>query len=326
MLLPCVVTPTCQWSFSAQLSLLENITEMHVNEIFDLFGPIPRLCVDSSSKDLEGYKKEVNEALLAMTVDQIEKLVINTAALSMDAVSHKICLISRSERDDVQSSVVTPITYSIQSRLSTHFRRLDQGELIRLYQYFSRVKESKVSGIFYEAIVQSYLVNGIHLELFPMVTLEGVKRKKSEDQWQRQWYSSHIPIHNEPLEQLRLNVSSVSVNIHPNKTVEYTDEGLAFIEPNAFYVSASTNEKALDSFVLLNGLLYIFQITVGMKHNINQGLIEVADKYQFPPREQWRFVLIIPPKTTLTVPRPWRLALRNLSPYSAVVSVDRAQV
>ena len=329
MFLPAQFTLTFQWAFSANLTPLENITENHINETFDLLGPVPRLCIDFSSDELEEYKQALNTALSDITVKTIEKLIKDTSALSMDKVSHKICLLSRGQRDNVHSpAVVAPITPSIQSRLSTRFRNLHRDEQIRLYKYFERVPESrKVAGIFYEAIVQSYLQDGRILKLVPMVTLEETKRKRSEDESQHQWYSSHIIIHNPALEARRLKVlNSFDVNIHPNRILEYSDNGLQSIEPNVFYVPEMTNQKAFDSFVLLDGLLYIFQITVGVHHDINRGLIDVADKSSFPPRDQWRFTFIIPPNMTLTVPRPWRLALRDLSPYSAMVDVDPAQV
>jgi hypothetical protein len=41
---------------------------------------------------------------------------------------------------------------------------------------------------------------------------------------------------------------------------------------------------------------------------------------------QWRFVFIIWPNMTLTVPPPQKLTLRDLSPYSAVVNVESVQV
>jgi hypothetical protein len=124
-----------QWACSANLSPLENITEIHVNETFDLLGPVPRLCVDSSSEELEEYKNAVNKTLSGITAVQIETLIKDTYALSMDAVSHKICLLSRQQRDDVHSpAVVAPITHSIQSRLSTRFRNLHRDKQIRLYK------------------------------------------------------------------------------------------------------------------------------------------------------------------------------------------------
>src|SRR5258708_7980290 len=335
MFLPAQFTLTFQWTFSANLTIL-NISENHIDETFDLLGPIPRLCIDFVPQQLEEYKREIKKQLSDMTVEKIWKLVKDASMLSMDAFSHKICLLSREQRDDVYSkAVVAPITPSIQSRLSTCFRNLHQDEQIRLFKYFQRVPESrKVAGIFYEAIVQSYLQDGRVLTLVPMVTLEEEKtdkkkRKRSEEaESQHRWYSSHIIIHIPALEAHRLTAVSngFEVNIHPNRTIEYRDNGLQSIEPNVFYVQKMTKQNDFDSFILLDGHLYIFQITVGMQHDINHGLIDVATKYQFPPRDQWRFVFIIPPNLTLTVPQPWKPALRALSPYSAVVDVDLAQV
>jgi len=61
------------------------------------------------------------------------------------------------------------------------------------------------------------------------------------------------------------------------------------------------NQNALDAFISLDDLLYIFQFTVASKHDNSHGLIDVADQYSFPPRDQWRFVFIILPNLTLTV-------------------------
>ena len=135
MFLPAQFTLTFQWAFSANLTPLENITENHINETFDLLGPVPRLCIDFSSDELEEYKQAVNMALSDITVKTIEKLIKDTSALSMDKVSHKLCLLSRRQRDNVHSpAVVAPITPSIQSRLSTRFRNLHRDEQIRLYK------------------------------------------------------------------------------------------------------------------------------------------------------------------------------------------------
>lgn len=83
-----------QWVFSANLALLKNITEGHINETFDLLGPVPRLCIEFTSEELDEYKAELDTALSSIRLDEIEKLIIDSSALSMNAVSHKICLLS----------------------------------------------------------------------------------------------------------------------------------------------------------------------------------------------------------------------------------------
>lgn len=131
--------------------------------------------------------------------------------------------------------------------------------------------------------------------------------------------SAQLQPYNPALELCRLKVLR-------STSAQTISSNIQSIEPNVFYVPKMTNQKAFDSFVLLDDFLYIFQITVGMWHDINHELIDVADKYSFPPRHQWRFVFIIPPNMTLTVPQPQRLTLQGLFPYSAVVDVEPVQV
>ena len=103
------------------------------------------------------------------------------------------------------------------------------------------------------------------------------------------------------------------------------DDELESLKPNVFYVPEKTNKSALDSFILIGDILYIFQMTIKPIYDINRGLIDSADHHNFPPRDKWRFVFIIPPNLVLKVPQPWKRELRSLSPYSAVVPVEMAQ-
>ena len=92
MFLPYVVALTFQRAFSASLSPLKHITEQHIDETFDLLRPTPRLCVNSSSYELEQYKSAVNKAIRDITAGKILELMKSASGLSMDAISHKICL------------------------------------------------------------------------------------------------------------------------------------------------------------------------------------------------------------------------------------------
>ncbi|KIL64117.1 hypothetical protein M378DRAFT_163593, partial [Amanita muscaria Koide BX008] len=64
--------------------------------------------------------------------------------------------------------------------------------------------------------------------------------------------------------------------------------------------------------------------TVASSHGIDQGLVVIADSCNLPSKERWRFVFIMPPDLTLSVPQPWRLDRQSLSPFSAVVRADEA--
>jgi hypothetical protein len=78
-----------------------------VNRVYDQFGPTPRLCIDFLLNPLEAQVYE----------DDIRKAVAN--------ISHKICLISRENRDNVASlPIVKSITPNMHSRLVCQFRKL----------------------------------------------------------------------------------------------------------------------------------------------------------------------------------------------------------
>jgi hypothetical protein len=236
----------------------ESIERICINDIFDRLGPTPRLCIDFLSQEkLDAYEKSVQKAISSATASQLEQLFKDSTSLTTDAVSHKICLVSRENRDDVRSpAVVAPITPSIQSRLANQFRNLERGEKIRLYKYFSRVPDSKATaGIFFEAIVQHHFQEDIDLELIPMVRLGKARKGKMP-----QWHSGHVFLSNTALEASRRQAlqHGLKINTKPTRTEEFTDNGPPRMEPNVFYVPQASNHAALDSFILLDGLLLIF--------------------------------------------------------------------
>ena len=111
-------------------------TNLHesVDRVFDELGPTPRLCINH---------------LIFVSFQ-------NAYSLTMDAVSHKIFLISRRDKSDLYSGVaVSPITSFINSRLSGQLRSLELGEQTRLYKRLSKVPSSRVmTGIVFEAAGQ----------------------------------------------------------------------------------------------------------------------------------------------------------------------------
>jgi chromatin segregation and condensation protein Rec8/ScpA/Scc1 (kleisin family) len=154
-----------------------------VNDIFDQYGPIPRLCIDYLDLDsdpdsdpdsnirIAQYKKDGQKAIASLKLSKLEQSIEDSGSLTMDELSHKICLISREDRERVYSSViVSPITLTIKSRLANHFRTLEHREQICLYKHFFKVPDSRaMAGIFFEAAGQRCLQHGVTLHLVPMV-------------------------------------------------------------------------------------------------------------------------------------------------------------
>lgn len=209
----------------------------------------------------------------------------------MDGHSHKICLISREDRENVYSSaIVSPIASTIKSRLANHFRTLEHREQIRLYKHFSNVPDLRaMADIFLEAAGQRCLQHRVTLHLVPMVRLPSRKRNR--------WHTtSHVCLRNATLERSRQQAVEQGQTLIIPKDLqikEYAKHGpLSPITPNVIYVPELTNQ-ALDCFIVMNDLLYIFQFTIG---GIKPGLIDFVDKYpELPSKDNWRFVFIVPP-------------------------------
>jgi len=270
---------------------------------------------------MEDYENDLQLTISKLTAHELINLFDDSGSLAMDAISHKICLISRTDREDMFSlQAVSSITSSIKSRLANHFRTLERQEQIRLYQQFSKVPDSRATaGIFFEAAAQRRIQDGVELELVPMVRLPSSRRGTDP-----QWYSSHVLLHNSQLEALRRRALQQKqvLRIPQRLPIEYSDDGPSSIEPDIIYVPESSNQVALDSFIVMNGCLYILQFSIAANHSIQPSLVDFISKYpMLPSMNNWCFIFIHPPNHTLVCPRPRKLELQNLRPYSAVLTL-----
>jgi hypothetical protein len=242
----------------------------------------------------------------------------------MDKLSHKICVISHDTLENVASlQIVEPITPFIRSKLVCQLRTLERAERreqVSLYKRFATTPDcTALAGIAFEATGQAMLQDGMDLVLVAMVHLP-----TNQDDSRPQWHSSHVLLRDAKLESLRQNAlrETLGLQVWPDRIFEYSDNGPLSIEPDVFYVPEMSNQVAFDAFILLNGILYLFQFTIGKKHDIKQGLDDFfATCHNIPARQNWRMVFMIPPNHTLIWPQPWRLDTRSIPLYSTVITL-----
>lgn len=293
------------------------------NAVFDELGPTPRLCIDYlRSAQINQYKWDTKTAISALTTSKLEQLFIDTNSLTMDNTSHKIYLISRRDRENVSSlATVSPITSSIKLRLAIHFQTLELHEQIRLYKYFSKVPgSSEMAGIFFEAAGQRCLQGGVELEFVPMVQLASSLTGKP------QWNSSHVLfLNNAELERSRQEALQQRQPLVIPKHLEYVKHEPSMpIKSNIIYVPEWTSQVALNSFIVMNNHLYIFQFTIGGEHSIKPELMNFVCRYpELPSMDNWHLIFIIPPNHILKCQQPRGREMRELHPYSAVIDLDK---
>ena len=111
-----------------------------------------------------------------------------------------------------------------------------------------------------------------------------------------QWHSSHVKLPDK-LEQLRMVALTqpAHLKVRPSDTCEYDPKQPLCILSDVYYLPKSDTQVSLDSFILHDNFLYIFQFTGDKQHGINEGLLSFFEKCQrVPAHAYWHFIFVIP--------------------------------
>lgn len=91
----------------------------------------------------------------------------------------------------------------------------------------------------------------------------------------------------------------------PRGSAISTGGGLTSVQPNRLYVTKARNQFAFDSFIQLGTILYFFRFTTANSHDFKKGIEESFLEHLRlntpPPKENWRFVFVIPPNCEVDV-------------------------
>src|SRR5882762_7656927 len=210
------------------------------------------------------------------------------------------------------------ITKLVESQLVVCLRNLQIKDQIELYNYFARLPTARhMTGPLFEAYCQLRFQTEISLEFIPMVRLpdpepkpkptRGVKPTKKRkvvdavpehDYRTRrpQWHSSHVKLPDQ-LEQRRMVALTqpAHLKVRPSSTCEYDTSQPLCILSDVYYLPKSDTQVVLDSFILHDNFLYIFQFTGGKQHGINEGLLPFFKRCQrVPAHAYWHFIFVIP--------------------------------
>jgi len=146
-----------------------------IDEIYDKYGPIPRLCFDQASKTRiwAAYLKIFREALAALTLQKLEEVVVKGGALTMNSISQKICLLQRDGPIDTLSDPqILPMTDFIRSQITICLRDHQRREQIRVYRQFSRTPGARgMMGNIFEAYGHRVFQQKISVNYLAMVRL-----------------------------------------------------------------------------------------------------------------------------------------------------------
>ncbi|KAM6496569.1 hypothetical protein JOM56_007042 [Amanita muscaria] len=301
-----------------------------IDDIFYELGPIPRLCFGQESLLIQ-HRTKLEVALRNLTLSYLENLSTAGAGLELDGVSGTIYMLRRSGVgvDSVEVDVMT-ISPFVASKVTLRLRALQRHELVRLFKRYNAMPS--MSGDVFKAYCHVIFSTRIEFDFVPMVRIGG--RPKARERKCTQWFSSHTEFRgsaqsNAPeLEVLRASslANGASLGMYPSRVVDYDSDEVAgglHIEANFYYiVPLKANQVGIDSFILHKTKLYLFQMTVADSRVIRDGLGPFLNSLRgLPPKSDWRFIFVKPPRTILACLVPPSAELWDLGLYSAEVEV-----
>ena len=218
------------------------------------------------------YKRISNSELSGLNIETLLSLVRMGERLDME-LSHTIILVKREDVDDLLNFTIEPISQPVQRRLRQQLMEVEQKEGLRTYLLRARTQDSRMMlGLVLESLMQFQLQKDAVLNLVPMVLKES---QRGNAKWTSGPSSDTSP-----------------TRFKPKGTIEYDGSPPENIEKGVFYVPSSDNQVAFDSFMLVDKVLYLFQMTIAASHPISEGIMVFLSRPTLQTVE-WRFIFII---------------------------------
>lgn len=226
-----------------------------------------------------------------LTLDSLLSAVQMSKDLDMDR-SHSIILVKRKNVDDLLGYTVEPISLSVKRMLKKELMKWEQKERLWTYLLFPRVQDLTImTSIVFESLAQLQLQKEVALNLVPMVKVPAPRGGNAKWEFQP---GSRADAANTPF----------PIQFKPMDTVEYDGSKPSRFQAGVFYVPMSSHQVEFDSFILVDQVLYIFQLSIAASHEIKEDIMNfflqpTLEKLQ---EAEWRFVFIIPPRSTIVCP------------------------
>jgi hypothetical protein len=262
--------------------------------MYTRLGPTPLICFDylKAWSRIDGHLNKLRNAISGLSLRSLQEMVKGASELNMDNASHSIILMKR-HGSDLSRDLKTlgPITPFVERALRDQFRREQRADRLHLYHSLANVEMSRpLASIVYESLVQDTLrgLDTIELHLVRMTKMTS----------QGRWHTNHGDgVDPSP---------ALSIDIR----IRRTDNDAFSSMPNPigdkiYYTSYDRNQVAVDSFIMDNNRLFIFQFTISPDHDIKKGILDLFPPQSLPPRRNCYFIFVVPPQLSkLCYPQP----------------------
>ncbi|KAF8513599.1 hypothetical protein BU17DRAFT_53205 [Hysterangium stoloniferum] len=297
--------------------ILEDIRERYHNA-----GPSARVCLTFDSQAIKDFYTSRDQQIKnTATAESLGKFIDESDSLLMDQFSHKICVMRRFDHNIMNSYTVNPVTDFVRRQLLLQIGKIEPNDILKMLRHLTRVPNGGMAGLLFEAHFQRTFAKGINIDAKPMF-----RGHSKNSRWHSTFHSSSS--FQEARRNASLDTSSdFSLCVTPAGTIEYDHAEQLTIKEASYYIPRAANEAAIDSFILHDGYLYLFQFTTGSTHGIKPSLQNVLDRFAgLPDWKHWRFIFIVPDDLkSFSCPHSNKGFLLDDIPFTAQVSVGQKQ-
>lgn len=174
-----------------------------------------------------------------------------------------------------------------------------------------------MTGVLFESEFQHRFAQIIDIVAVPMF-----RTNNSRSRWHAAFgdFSASPMLHKARDDMSSATLPPISLSISPSKSQVYNNRPLT-IEENIYYVPLSENEVAIDSFIVHDGHLYLFQFASGSQHGVNRGLLTTLARFSGLPAAQNQHIIFVVPKrlAQFNCPHSNDGFLRDHVPYVAQI-------
>ena len=286
---------------------------------YDSLGPTACFCFELSPDEIAHDIFERDSAINSTSPDLLKQLFSSSKQLSLNSLSHKICLIRRMPGSALGARCVTAdlISVTVEQLLVQRLEEFSNDQLLDMWTSFSKFGDARgMTGSIFEAFVHWHFRKRIYLEATPMVQLNHANSRWHALFGTKQPQSATV-------HGVAQRVFSLQVDV--GSTFIYDTTTQLSIQPDIYYVPQSGQQVALDSFILQEEYLYIFQCTGRHDHDIKSGINDfLASCSGLPPHTNWHFVFVIPDDLVLfSCPATGDSVVKDLGLYTARIPMSR---
>ena len=258
--------------------------------MYNRFGPTARICFELPKRKshLNEHRHRFEAALSSLSSTVLQGMVTGIFNIDKSDVSLTVLLLKRLPGDEFSLSTVEIITPTTEMAVRDQLTSKETlAELINLFRSLARVDWSRrLACVVYGTSAQQDLLKGntfnLNLNLVTMVrrTPDGSGPLKKPPRW----HSDHR-YGNTSSRRLSMNIYVTGIDVFDPKVKVNT------IKTNVYY---KLYQAAVDSFIMYNNQLFIFQFTVATEHDIDKGILTLFSQVSLPPRRNWHFVCVFP--------------------------------